>query len=289
MTLDPDRVPRLVRDTRRWLGWRYEHRVDQTTGEVTTTKVPYAAFSRGRADVTKPANWTTFTKATDGYWKGRFDGVGFVLSERDSIMAIDLDHCRDADTGRIEGWAQRIIDAFQTYAEVSPSGTGVHIILKGRRPAGAGNRVGQIEIYESRRYLTVTGDALTTCRVVNDCQDALDALYVERWSPKPAKTASGPRRGGIALDDETLLRKARKDPRFNRLWRGDFTGYESQSEADVALLVSLAWWSNRNEEQMDRLFRDSGLYRTKWERADYRERCMQMALSSVRGGYGRGR
>ena len=285
ISLDPEAVPEGLRRTRRWVGWRVEEQVNMTTGEVTTKKVPYRADGRGRADVTKPSTWSTFPKAVQG-WRGqRFDSIGFVFSDSDDIMGIDLDHCRNSVTGRIEAWAQDIIDAFSTYAEASPSGNGVHIILRGHRPAGAGNRVGDVEMYESSRYFTVTGAALHEAREVDECQDALNALCAELWPPMVDEVDAELHHKSTQLQDDALLEKALRHAKFARLWRGNFTGYGSQSEADAALLALLAWWTNRDEAQMDRLFRRSGLYRSKWECGGYRERSILAACSLVRGGY----
>jgi putative DNA primase/helicase len=119
-------------------------------------KVLYNVKTGRRASSTNPADWATFEevmKATG------FGNAGFVFTADDPYCGIDLDSCRDAVTGEIEPWALKIIKRFDSYTEVSPSGTGLHILIKGQLPKG-GNRKGKIEIYNQGRFFTVTGNRL---------------------------------------------------------------------------------------------------------------------------------
>lgn len=284
-TVDRDRIPRELRNIRRWVGWRFEEQVDTSTGEVRTKKVPYQANGRDRADITNPKHWATFPRVMDGYWKGLFDGVGFVFSDDDKIMGVDLDACRDPDTGQLTDWAQRITDSFQTYAEASPSGTGLHIIMIGSRPPGAGNRKGHVEIYERDRFFTMTGDVEPGHWKLDRCQEALDALCAELWPPKEETRQAPSASSRPHLGDDAVLAVALRHAKFKRLWHGDFSGYKSPSDGDAALLALLAYYTNRDMEQMDRLFRRSGMYRTKWEREDYRTPSLLSAVSLVTDGY----
>ena len=95
------------------------------------------------------------------YQRGDLDGTGYVLhrSPGDNgpgLVGIDLDHCRDPQTGALEPWAQEIIDALNTYGEASPSGEGVRLFLLGKLPPH-GRKRGNFEAYETARYVTVTG------------------------------------------------------------------------------------------------------------------------------------
>ena len=287
---DRDRIPKRLKSIGRWVGWRFEEQVDATTGEVKTKKVPYRADGRGRADVTKRAHWGTLAKVMDSYWKGRFDGIGFVFSDDDDIMGIDLDACRDPETGQIEDWARRIIDSFQTYCEASPSGTGVHIILRGHRPAGAGNRKGHVEIYESARFFTMTGMILRNVRTVDRCQDALDALCAELWPPREGVASAGLSHDPPHRSDAVVLEGLLRDPKRAALWGGDMSDYEdNHSRADMALLCHLAWRTHRDEPQMDRLFRQSGLFRPMTKHPGYLPRSIRRAVARLKGRGYRGR
>jgi putative DNA primase/helicase len=120
-------------------------------------KVPYIAGGVGRASSTDSLTWRTFEEAVQALEAGRYDGVGFVFSSGDPFAGIDLDHCRDPETGELESWAEKIVKAFGGYAEASPSGTGVHIVVRGKAP---NKKRGRVEAYSSERFFTVTGEAL---------------------------------------------------------------------------------------------------------------------------------
>ena len=120
-------------------------------------KVPYIAGGVGRASSTDSLTWRTFEEAVQALRTGRYDGIGFVFSSGDPFAGVDLDKCRDPETGELEEWAEKIIAAFGGYAEASPSGTGVHIIVRGKAP---NKKRGRIEAYSSERFFTVTGEKL---------------------------------------------------------------------------------------------------------------------------------
>lgn len=102
--------------------------------------------------------WGTFSEALESFGSGRYEGIGFVFCSADPYCGIDLDKCRDPETGELTPEAAAIVDQLKGYAEVSPSGTGVHIIVRGKLPEN--RRQGWIEAYSQDRYFTVTGKAL---------------------------------------------------------------------------------------------------------------------------------
>ncbi len=120
-------------------------------------KVPYIAGGVGRASSTDSLTWRPFEEAVRALKTGRYDGIGFVFSSGDPFAGIDLDKCRDPETGQVEEWAAAIIQELGGYAEASFSGTGVHIIVRGKAP---NRKRGQVEAYSSERYFTMTGRAL---------------------------------------------------------------------------------------------------------------------------------
>lgn len=120
-------------------------------------KVPYIAGGVGRASSTDSLTWRTFEEAVQALRTGRYDGIGFVFSSGDPFAGVDLDKCRDPETGELEEWAEKIVAAFGGYSEASPSGTGVHIIVRGKAP---NKKRGRIEAYSSERFFTVTGEKL---------------------------------------------------------------------------------------------------------------------------------
>lgn len=165
-------VPSELRDLPRWVMW---------CGEIVNnrlTKIPYATNGQ-HASTTDAKTWGTFADVVEAYEAGGgFNGIGFVFNG-DGLIGIDLDHCRDPISGIIEPKARGIIERLDTFAEVSPSGTGVHCLIRGKLN-GRGNRFGNIELYSTKRYFCVTGNHLEgTPLTLEDRQTELDDLYSE--------------------------------------------------------------------------------------------------------------
>lgn len=150
--LRPENIPAELKARPQWVVWRYEQR------DGKATKVPYRATRTDvRADATDLMTWGTFGKALAAYERGNADGVGFVFSSGDPYAGVDLDGCHDPETGEIESWAEKMVAALGGYAEVSPSGKGVHVIVRGKAP---NRRRGPVEMYSSERFFTLTGEVL---------------------------------------------------------------------------------------------------------------------------------
>jgi putative DNA primase/helicase len=137
-----------------WVVWRSEDRSGKPT------KVPYDPKTGVLAKTTDLMTWGTFDEALKALGSGRYSGVGFVFCSADPFTGVDLDKCRDLETGELTPEARDILDGFEgAYTEVSPSGTGVHIIARGKLPV-KGKRRGWIEAYSQDRYFTITGRTL---------------------------------------------------------------------------------------------------------------------------------
>ncbi len=295
LPLDPAQVrvhfPAELRALRQWVLWKLEER---EKGKK-PTKVPYAT-SGSHAKSTDSATWGTLEEALAAHSGGKFTGVGFVFNG-EGVVGVDLDHCRDADSGAIAPWARSILDSLHSYSELSPSGTGIHALVRGVLSGGGRKRLVKtkgahpeagVEIYDRSRYFTVTGRRLPEYPAgLVERQEDVDRLYAS-LDKKATKTGSPPGRPAppashlaLLADDEVLRRAqaARNGGAFQRLWNGDTADYAGDdSAADLALCSHLAFWCGGNRDQMDRLFRRSGLYREKWERPDYRERTFAKAL-----------
>jgi putative DNA primase/helicase len=123
-------------------------------------KQPYNPTTGRRASTTDSRTWGTFEEALNAYYEtGHWSGIGFVFSSGDPYTGIDLDDCRDPQTGVIEEWAQGWLDTFGGYTEVSPSETGLHIIVQGKTPRPGKTTVcgKAVEIYSVERFFTITG------------------------------------------------------------------------------------------------------------------------------------
>jgi primase-polymerase (primpol)-like protein len=157
-----ENIPRELTERPQWVCWRYE----ECDGKP-PTKVLYTSGTKRRAKSTDLMTWRTFAEALGAYEAGEppYDGIGFVFCSADPFVGIDLDNCRNPETGTITPWAQKIISRVQEgYVEISPSSTGVHIIVEGIvRDGGMQKKVpsdGKIEMYSRDRFFTVTGRVL---------------------------------------------------------------------------------------------------------------------------------
>lgn len=273
-----EHLPSVLIEYEQWVCWQTEER------DGKETKIPINPNSGRYASTTDSSTWTTFEDARS-YAVETPDvaGLGFVFTDEDPLVGVDLDNCRDED-GNSPTWAADIIDQLNSYTEISPSGTGYHIIVMGYLPTGP-NRRGDIECYQTARYFTVTGESVhDPARPVGSRTVELAAIHAEHVVAKEGGEEEAPREAHQraserpvsaaknALDDDTVIEKARaasNGPKFERLWNGSTSGYDSQSEADMALCFLLAFWTGGDTAQMDRLFRRSGLMREKWDETHF--------------------
>lgn len=267
-------VPDEMRLFRSWCVWRYED-VDAPK----PTKVPYCARNGRLASVTDPETWSTFDEAVNAALAtNMYAGIGFILSDQDPYCFIDLDNPyeRKADGTNKHENPQSILDRqlkvyaeFPSYAEHSPSGTGLHIIVRGSVPTG--RRRSAIEIYSSARYMTMTGDVYRNSPIV-DCGPVLQTLYEQMGS---GNVASQFYSGNTEQKepDEVIIKRAldaANGDKFKKLYDGAWQElYPSQSEADFALVDIIAFYTQTNA-QIQRIFQNSSLgQRPKANRQDY--------------------
>ncbi len=146
-------IPGELKDMRQWVGWEYETRGGKLT------KIPKDPKTGANASSTDPDTWASIQEALIAMEAYGFDGIGFVFSESDPFTGIDLDKCLNPATDELEAWARRWVDLFQSYTEITPSGTGLHIIVKGKL-TGKGRKKGSFEVYDKGRFFTFTGNIL---------------------------------------------------------------------------------------------------------------------------------
>lgn len=270
-------IPLELRQLAQWVCWRLELR----EGSEKPTKVPYTPRPGGKkASSTDAATWGTFEEAcgaplnnVDAVPEGTdisqtgFNGIGFMFSENDDFAGIDLDDTH----GDIEAYQRqlKIYQEFDSYSELSPSGNGIHIIIKGTIPHG--RRRASIEVYSKERYFTMTGNVHNPKPIV-ERQDLLQLLFDQMGGP--ANTYVNVVEKPQTISDEEVFNmamNAANGDKFKRLYTGDFhTLYPSQSEADFALYDIIAYYT-QNRAQCDRLFLASALgQRDKAQRERYR-------------------
>ena len=225
-----------------WAGWRSEPQ----PGNAKPNKTPYSAVRLGmKASSTDPSTWASHERAHAYMLKAGLDGLMYGLTAEDEIVFVDLDHCRDVVTGEIEDWAQRWIDAFGSYAEISPSETGVHILVRGSLPGGRGHKRANYEMYDRVRFMTVTGSRVDgTVNRIEPAQDVIDR-FLEEIFPDLRHDSGDDSievdRPMPDLSDDQVIERAttaRNGAKFAALFSGDVSGYPSASEADAAFCVS---------------------------------------------------
>jgi hypothetical protein len=256
-------------------------------------KLPIDPRTGGLASSTRPSTWSSIEDACVAVKKWSLTGIGIVFSDSDPYGGVDLDDCRDPNTGEIEPWGWEVIRALDSYTEVSPSGTGVHTIVRGKLPAGKGNQIvhgnGKVEMFSRARYFTVTGIHVdgTPAEIFNRQSELLtlhEKLFATR-NTHHAGACSAPSSALEASDAEliTRARQAQNGSKFELLWNGQWEGdYPSQSEADLAFCCLLAFWTGKDRSRIDALFRRSGMMRKKWLRDNYREETMAKAIAITR-------
>ena len=285
-----DAIPGILKERPQWLMWRY---VWVTTGKPRWSKVPFFASGR-QAQSNNPDTWVPFAQAMGSYLRhpDDWDGVGFCFSKGDGLAGIDLDHVFDPVTGEIDIKARDVLAHFAgTYGEISPSGTGFRIFCLGsviRSGSNCGKpKWAEIYDYRSPRYLTVTGNHWVGCS--GDVTEQLEGLnwihgaYFDNASlnlhDKNHKSGDAPNyRTKLSLSDSAILDKAMKAKnggKFRALWDGSCSefvkddGSIDRSVAAAALCAMMVFWCQGDASQVDRLFRQSGLYSLcvdKWDK-----------------------
>lgn len=289
LDVNPDGIPAALKARAQWVGWEYEYRGDKWT------KVPLCVATGGVAESDNPATWGTFEAALKAYRGRGYAGVGYMFSADDPYCGIDLDKCLGGNSVP-NVTAGTIMMELDSCTEISPSTTGLHIIVEAALPGGKGRKSVRhgIEMYDRGRFFTITGHQLNgTATAIIPRQAELDDLYARLF---PVRVGEEPRtarpQGTSPPDDQALIdraHRAKNGAGFARLWRGDTGGHhDDDSSADLALCNHLAFWSGPDPARIDRLFRQSSLYRTKWERASYREPTIARALAGRTAFYGWG-
>jgi hypothetical protein len=260
------RIPAALRERRQWA----------ITPGTDADKAPRQT-SGAHASSTNAGTWTTFeaacTAAAERGWH-----VGYVFTADDPFSCIDLDVKDDTTPEQMQRF-QSIVDHFASYSEFSRSGKGMHILV--RANIGAGCKRDRIEVYSQERFLICTGSVYRDAPV-EDRQDML-ANMVSQMRRGPQHGSTPPPEEPERETDDVILNRAASAAnaaKFNALWSGDQTGYGSHSEADLALMGLLSFYSPNNA-QVRRLFRMSALgKRTKATKDD---RYLDLTLLVLRG------
>jgi len=314
LPVQPENVPAAMREAPRWVCWKTKSKTRRDGTEYLDKMPVNASNPSASAKTNTPSTWGSFTSAVGSLKRPGVAGIGFCLNE--GWLGIDLDAVRDPATGMLEPAAEAIVEKLATYAEVSPSGTGVKLILRGSVPVGHKGKADgmDVEIYGadslngSGRYFTITGHRYEAApaevaeldeersREVMRLWNQLHAETVKRsekkWKgptaatlpladePAPAPASASP----AAVSDEEVVEVAhRLIPGFPALWDGSNDAHENDpSRADLALASHLAFMCGPGEvNRVMRLMLASNRKREKFDdHASYLERTIERAYST---------
>lgn len=149
LSVEPDGIPEELKRRSQWVNWKY------AWDGKKWTKHPYNPRTRRKASSTDLLTWSMFVKTLKAYEEDLYDGIGFMFCSGDPYVGVDLDNCVDPETGEIKPWATQVVEGLNSYTELSPSGKGLHIIVRGKVPSPVKKK--HIEIYSIERYFTITG------------------------------------------------------------------------------------------------------------------------------------
>ncbi len=278
MKIQLSNIPQELKQIPHWVVWRSK----------TPKKIPYNPKTGELAEANNPLTWGTYDSAINAFNNGSYDGIGFELGTGDNLSGytvIDLDHV--LTNGHPASEDDNIIHLLDSYTEISQSGEGLHIFVRGQKPDSR-CRNNRIEIYDRNRFIAMTGNLYENRADIMTRTSSLEKLFerefgVERKFEPPTYISAA------HTDDSSVLEKARNSEKgsvFSDLYdRGEISAYGGDdSKADLALCNYLAYWSNCNEDQIDRLFRSSALYREKWDSKRGDQTYGQMTISKAIAG-----
>lgn len=250
--LDWLRLPAEMRQRKQWA----VATLSPIPGEADKVdKIPRHPVSRLKADSTDPNTWGTFEEAVNSGCAG----IGFMLTADDPFVVIDLDDKGDL-TEEQRARHRKIYEAFDSYAELSQSGKGVHIILRGH--VGGGLNRDRVEIYDQERFIICTGNIIRN-QEVRDHRELIDRLVHEMGGVTQTGTQDLPESSPERMSDDEVIAKAetaRNGEKFKDLFYRKPAPGEDWSHRDASLAQIIAFYT-RNHDQALRIFRRSALYR----------------------------
>lgn len=259
-------IPIELQQLNNWIVWKLESRKGKNT------KVPYSV-NDGEARSNDANTWNSFVDAVTAARTGRYDGIGFMFSQQDQYIGIDIDKC--FKNGVFNEVATSVIDSLDSYTEFSPSKTGVHLIVKGKMPdwiKGTGKKSSKygIEIYSHGRYFTFTGDRENENEIqerTDEIAELLETYFTRDEMAAYANVIIPQSVTNTEEDSVTWQRmfKSKQGERIQAMYRGELIINNDHSSTDLSLCDALAFWCDKDYWKMDRMFRQTGLMRDKWD------------------------
>jgi len=296
-----ENIPWELKDFPQWVNWKS---ITRKEGDK-PTKPPYQPNGK-LAESNNPLTWSPFSVVEEA--APRYDGIGFVLSKDDPFVGLDFDHCRcpafDSLDSEISGGLNMVLPVvadyvrkLSSYTEVSPSGKGIRILLKGKLPVD-GKKKGDFEAYQALHYLTMTGHVLDGFPLtIEPRQKEVDAFFQDVFggtekSPEQEKKALTDTSTGDWKERLERAFKSKNGAEIQRLYSGDHSAHPSQSEADLSLCSHFAFWFDGDAIAIDAAFRESVLFRDKWDAkhhgdgTTYGEATIKKAIAGCASFYG---
>ena len=275
-------IPQAMKDQPNWCLWKLEER------DGRTTKVPYTVNGNG-AQSNNPETWASFDDALNAFTNSsEYNGLGFFLEK--PFVGLDIDHVSDQNPGKIK----KILDIVEnTYVEKSQSGDGYHAIFKGFKPENTPNKKSGFEMYDHERFFALTADLKTLPQIDSfDGEKMRDLVDLTVGFKKDNPVPINPAGTGNDLSNDDIINRILTSSQaqdFKELYAGNIADYESPSNADLALCNILAFWTNHDAQKIDSIFRQSKLYRSKWDSkrgaTTYGEMTIQKAIEGTPNGF----
>lgn len=281
-------IPEELKQQKRWACWKG---VPDESREGKLKKIPINAKTGGQAMSNTPDTWTDYETALKMARSGKVNGLTFALG--DGYFGVDIDGeqaaLNDYKLGKKDNIIGEFADRLKSYTETSVSGSGIHIVCKGKLPEG-GRRRGNVEMYEKGRFFVMTGNAVSEFSAITDCTVSIEDLHTKYIGARQRiAPAIAPSELGLsAREIIDLAENAKSGQKFMDLnagnWKG--CGFDSQSSADLSFCRQLAFWTGGDKALMREIFEASGLMREKWaNHPTYAENTMDQAINSCSSFY----
>lgn len=253
-------IPQELKERSQWLWFKIYHNKDKY-GNIKTVKIPISPITFESNEWNKKENWADFATALKNLEKSGCDGLSFVLFEDDPFVCIDLDDVEETVLKMFQ------VDFRDTYKEISQSGKGVHIFVRGKIEKNFNNQIEKVEMYQENRCIAMTGNIYKLNDFVAEKvlleQKELDKYY-KLFSPKKSVREiirKYQEAAECVPDSNTVIETmCRYNARARALFEGSYTSGDA-SKDDFSLLLFLNSFTHGNAEMMKELFLKSALNR----------------------------
>lgn len=276
-----ENIPKELKEYSNWCLYRLVKK------DGKDTKIPINAKTGNFAKSNDKTTWHNFDTCIENMNKFDVNGIGFFFDE--PFFGIDIDKIDDDIDMFKHGIDGNIIseflDTLKTYGEFSRSNRGVHFICKGKLPTG-NRRKSNIEMYSEGRFFVMTGDSLCDIDYVNECTEEIVPLFEKYLGSVKMEKNDENFTSDLSVDE--ILKVALKNEKFQALFLNNHN-FPSQSEADMSFCNYLAYYCAKDKEKMDAIFRQSMLYRSKWDEKrgqyTYGEKTLNKAINDCKNVY----